>query len=210
VTARVGKGEQTRSAILDEALALASRVGLQGLSIGALASALGMSKSGLFAHFGSKEELQLGTLERAQGRFAQAVFQPAVTQPAGLPRLRALFENWLGWLESGKGVPGGCTMLAAAIEYDDRPGPVREAVLAGQRELRGALAKAVRGAMDSGHLRAGTDPWQIVFEAFGIVLAAHHEQRLLGDARAGARARTAFERLLAHYSTGRDAIDRTN
>jgi AcrR family transcriptional regulator len=196
----MGKGEQTRSAILDEALALASRVGLEGLSIGSLASALGMSKSGLFAHFGSKEDLQLQTLERAQGRFEQAVFQPALAQPAGLPRFRALFQNWIAWLESAKGVPGGCTMLAAAVEYDDRPGPVRDRVLAGQRELRGALAKAVRGAIDAGQLRPEADPWQIVFETFGIVLAAHHEQRLLGDARAGARARAAFDRLVAAHA----------
>jgi AcrR family transcriptional regulator len=196
----VRKGEQTRAVILDQALALASRLGLEGLSIGALADALGMSKSGLFAHFGSKEDLQLRTLERAQSRFEQAVFQPALARPAGLPRVRAVFDHWLAWLENGKNVPGGCTMLAAATEYDDRPGAVRESVLAGQRALRGALAKAVRGAIDAGHLRAGTDPWQVVFETFGIVLAAHHEQRLLGDARAVARAQAAFEGLLARHA----------
>jgi AcrR family transcriptional regulator len=191
------KGEQTRAAILDEALALASRFGLEGLSIGSLATALGMSKSGLFAHFGSKEHLQLRTLERVQARFERAVFQPALAHAVGLPRLRAVFENWLAWLERKKEVPGGCTILAAAAEYDDRPGPVRDQLLAGQRELRGAVAKAVRGAIEARHLARGADPWQMTFEIFGIVLAAHHEQRLLGDARAGARARAAFERLVA-------------
>ena len=180
-------------------MALASQVGLEGLSIGSLAAALGMSKSGLFAHFGSKEDLQVRTLERAQARFERAVFQPALAQPAGLPRLRALFQNWLAWLDSEKDVPGGCTILAAATEYDDRPGAVRDTVVAGQRELRGAIAKAVRGAIDAGHLRAGTDPWQLTFEAYGIILAAHHEHRLLGDARASARASAAFERLIAGH-----------
>lgn len=194
------KGDQTRALILDRALALASEVGLEGLSIGSLAAALKMSKSGLFAHFGSKEDLQVQTLTRAQARFERAVFQPALARAAGLPRLRALFENWLAWLEKEKGVPGGCTILAAAVEYDDRPGPVRDRVLAGQRELRGAIAKAVRGAIDAGELRTATDPWQITFEIHGVVLAAHHEQRLLGDARASARARAAFERLIADHS----------
>jgi len=198
----VRKGDRTRSAILDEALALASQRGLEGLSIGALAQALGMSKSGLFAHFGSKEDLQVQTLERAQARFEQAVFRPALPHPAGLPRLRALFGGWLVWLEGAKDVPGGCTILAAAAEYDDRPGPVRDRVLAGQRELRGALAKIVRGAVDAGHLGAGTDPWQVTFEIYGLILAAHHEHRLLGDARAAFRAQAAFERLIADHAQG--------
>jgi AcrR family transcriptional regulator len=194
------KGERTRSAILDEALALASRRGLEGLSIGALASALGMSKSGLFAHFGSKEDLQVQTLERAQARFEQAVFRPALAEPQGLPRLRSIFARWLAWIDGGKDVPGGCTILAAAAEYDDHPGPVRDRVLAGQRELRGALAKAVRGAVDAGHLRARTDPWQMTFEIYGMVLSAHHERRLLADPRAAFRAQEAFERLIAAHA----------
>jgi AcrR family transcriptional regulator len=197
----VRKGERTRSAILDEALALASRRGLEGLSIGALASALGMSKSGLFAHFGSKEDLQVCTLERAQARFEAAVFRPALARPAGLPRLRALFANWLAWLEGGADLPGGCPILAAATEYDDRPGPVRDRVVAGQRELRGALAKAVHGAVDAGDLRPGTDPWQVTFEIYGMILSAHHARRLLGDPRAVFRAQEALERLIAAHAS---------
>ncbi len=196
------KGERTRAAILDEAVALASRRGLEGLSIGALADTLGMSKSGLFAHFGSKEDLQVQTLERAQARFEQAVFHPALARAPGLPRLRAIFEGWLAWLERGKDVPGGCPILAAAVEYDDCPGPVRDRVLAGQRALRGAIAKAVRGAVDAGHLRAGTDPWQMTFEIYGMILSAHHEHRLLGDPRAAFRAQEAFERLVAAHVPG--------
>src|SRR5262245_48109409 len=188
------KGEQTRTLILNEAVALASRVGLEGLSIGSLAARLGLSKSGLFAHFGSKEDLQILTLKQAQSLFQETVFSPALTEPRGLPRLRALFSNWLAWLEHD--LPGGCLMLAASVEYDDRPGAVGALLVAGQRELRGAMAKAIRLAIDAGHLSRDTDPWQLAFDLFGIVLAAHHDRRLLGDVRSLDRARAAFERLI--------------
>jgi len=188
------KGEQTRTLILNEAVALASQVGLEGLSIGSLADRLTMSKSGLFAHFGSKEDLQLLTLKQTQALFFEEVFAPALKQARGLPRLRAIFSNWLRWVK--RDLPGGCLMLAAAAEYDDRPGAVRDLLVAGQRELRGAVAKAIRIAIDEGHLQPHTDPWQLTFELFGIVLATHHDFRLLGDARALERAGTALERLI--------------
>jgi len=188
------KGEQTRTLILNEAMGLASQVGLEGLSIGALAERLDMSKSGLFAHFGSKEDLQLLTLKQTQTLFREQVFSPALKAPRGLPRLRALFSNWLAWLE--RDLPGGCVLLAASVEYDDRPGPVKDLLVAGQRELRGAIAKAIRLAVEEGHLGSGTDPWQLAFELLGIVLVTHHDRRLLGDSRSIARARIAFERLL--------------
>jgi AcrR family transcriptional regulator len=191
----VKKGEHTRNLILNEAVALASQVGLEGLSIGSLAARLDLSKSGLFAHFGSKEDLQLHTLKQSQTRFRERVFSPALAETAGLPRLRALFSNWLAWVE-GNELPGGCPILAASMEYDDRPGAVRELLVAGQRELRGAIAKAIRLAIDEGHLKPQTDPWQLAFELFGIVLATHHDRRLLDDARSAARARHAFERLI--------------
>ncbi len=181
---------------------MASQVGLEGLSIGSLAGRLEMSKSGLFAHFGSKEDLQLQTLKQAQLRFEETVFRPALKAPSGLPRLRALFANWLAWVERNDEPPGGCLMLAASVEYDDRPGAIRELLVAGQRELRGAIAKAIRLAIDEGHLKPKTDPWQLTFELFGIVLAAHHDRRLLGDARAPERARSALDRLIeAHRTT---------
>jgi AcrR family transcriptional regulator len=195
------KGEQTRTLILNEAVALASQVGLEGLSIGSLAGRLDMSKSGLFAHFGSKEDLQVRTLGRAQELFLEQVVSPALTQPLGLPRLRVLFSNWLAWLESNDDLPGGCVMLAASAEYDDRPGTVRDLLVAGQRELRGAIAKAIRLAIDEGHLESRTDPWQLTFELFGIVLATHHDLRLLGDARALERAGDALERLIEAHRT---------
>src|SRR6266542_3735568 len=143
-----------------------------------------------------RPDLQVRTLRRAQELFLEQVVSPAVKQDQGLPRLRALFSNWLAWLESNEDLPGGCLMLAASAEYDDRPGPVRDLLVAGQRELRGAIAKAIRLAIDEGHLKPQTDPWQLTFELFGIVLAAQHDLRLLGDARVPERARSALERLI--------------
>lgn len=191
------KGEQTRHDILGEAVALASELGLEGLSIGPLASRLGMSKSGLFAHFGSKEELQLATLRRAQQRFEETVFRPALAAPRGLPRLRALFERWLAWADD-PGLPGGCVILGATAEYDDRPGPIRDALAGAQHRLREAVARGVEIAVAEGHFGPETDPEQFAFELFAIVLAAHHDRRLLADPAARNRAGRAFERLVAY------------
>ncbi len=143
------KGEQTRTAILDEALRIASRLGLEGLTIGSLADATGMSKSGLFAHFGSREDLQLAVLEHAAQRYGELVFVPVLRIERGLPRLRALFERWLEWtIESG--LPGGCIMISTAIEYDDRPGPIRDAAIANQHRGNAITQKAVRLAIEEG------------------------------------------------------------
>ena len=194
----MNKGAQTRSLILDHAVAHASEVGLEGLSIGSLAARLRLSKSGLFAHFGSKEELQLATLRTAQELFVNKVFLPALNAQRGLARIRTLFQNWFTWLESS-GQPGGCVILAAAAEFDDRPGLVRDTLLAGQKELRGAIAKAVRLAIEAGDLPSDTDPWQLAFELFGIVLAAHHDRHLFDDPRAAERGMKAIERLIAAH-----------
>jgi len=198
-TAPKTKGEQTRVAILDQALQIASRIGLEGLTIGTLADATGMSKSGLFAHFGSREDLQLAVLEHAAQRYGELVFVPVLKIERGLPRLRALFERWLDWtLESG--LPGGCIMISAAAEYDDRPGPIRDAVIANQNRGRAISEKAVRLAVEEGHLRSDTDPEQIAFELLAIVLASHNYRRLLGDRAARKRALTAFEELIARHA----------
>lgn len=199
------KGEQTRTAILDEALKVASRLGLEGLTIGTLADATGMSKSGLFAHFGSREGLQLAVLEHAAQRYGERVLMPALKIERGLPRLRAMFESWLDWALSS-GLPGGCIMIAAAAEYDDRPGPIRDAVIANQHRGNAVTQKAVRLAVEEGHLRNDTDPEQIAFELLGIVLAAHNHRRLLGDKEARKRALVAFEQLIARHATRKAAL----
>jgi len=193
------KGEQTRAAILDQALQIASKLGLEGLTIGSLADATGMSKSGLFAHFGSREDLQLAVLEHAAQIYGQRVFLPALKIARGLPRLRALFERWLDWTLAS-GLPGGCIMISAAAEYDDRPGPIRDAVIANQHRGTAISEKAVRLAIEEGHLRADTDPEQIAFEMLGIVLASHNHRRLLGDSAARKRALTAFEQLVGRHA----------
>lgn len=192
----MGKGEQTRAAILEAALLQASESGFESLTIGALAERTGLSKSGLFAHFGSREELQLAAIESAAQRFVEAVFRPALRAPRGLPRLRALFERWLTWA-SRSGLTHGCPMQAAAVEFDDRPGPVRDAVQGHFRRLDRELARAVGLAVEQGHLRPDIDVAQFVFELMGIVLSYHHYARLMQQAHAEEHAHQALERLIA-------------
>ena len=186
----------TRQAILDRALALASEVGLEGITIGRLAEDLELSKSGLFAHFRSKEALQVQILEEAAGRFLEAVIKPALAAPRGEPRLRELFERWMVWPRVVK-QPGGCIFVAAAIELDDRPGPARDTLVQMQRDLVDMIAGAVRIAVAEGHFRSDTDPEQFAFELYGLMLSGHHASRLLRDPRAVERMRRGFERLLA-------------
>jgi AcrR family transcriptional regulator len=191
------KGERTREAILDEALRLVSKAGLDGLTIGTLADATGLSKSGLFAHFGSRDELLLAVLDHGQVEFSEVVLKPALAKPRGLPRLRAMFINWLNWTESAE-LPGGCPMIGGASEFDDKPGPIRDMLAGGQRAWIDTLKRAVQQAVQEGQLPAGTDPEQIAFEMFGIALVVHHHRRLLGypKARARARALDALDRLI--------------
>lgn len=198
----MGKGEETRQAILDEALALCSQVGVSGVSIGALADKAGMSKSGLFAHFGSKEELQIAVLREGQQRFVDTVVRPALKEKRGLARLRALMANWLNWTEKAR-LPGGCPLNAAATEFDDQSGPVRDAVAAGLADGRRMLANAVRMAVETGELRPDTDVEQFVFELVGIELVAMQSQRLFKDRDANRRALDAFERLVRDHAASR-------
>ena len=188
------KGRQTRAAILDAALTMASRQGLEGLSIGTLADAMQMSKSGVFAHFGAREELQISVVREYHRRFQEEVFAPAMVQPRGLPRLRALFENWLRRVSQE--IHSGCIYISGAVEFDDRPGPVRDALVAMIEDWRGALDRAIRQAIAEGHLRADTEPAQCLFEMHGLVLAVHHDARLLRHPGAVEHARRGFERLL--------------
>jgi AcrR family transcriptional regulator len=192
----VRKGEKTRGAILDEAVRVASEVGLEGLTIGQLAERLELSKSGLFAHFASKEGLQVQTLERAAERFAEVVVRPALAAPAGEPRVQALFDRWLEWPRRVR-QPGGCIFVAAAAELDDRPGPARDRLVELQREWLATISRAARRAQEVGHFRRDLDPDQFAFELLGAMLTYHEHARLLRDPRALDRVRAAFERLLA-------------
>jgi AcrR family transcriptional regulator len=190
----VTKGDETRERILDRAIALAAVVGLEGLSIGELARETGMSKSGLFAHFASKEELQLKILETAVERFVRDVFEPTLRATRGEGRVRALFERWLAW---ERGRVGGCPFVEASYELDDRPGPVRDALAAAQGQWVDGVAKAVQIAIDEGHFSPELDPRQFAFEMYGIFLAYHLYHRLLDAEDAADRARAAFERLIS-------------
>jgi AcrR family transcriptional regulator len=190
------KGEETRQRILDGAVALASTQGIEGVTIGELANALDLSKSGLFAHFRSKEALQIAVLQAAGERFTRLVVVPALRAPRGEPRVRALFERWLLWGNSAE-MPGGCIFIGAAAELDDRPGPVRDVLVQGQKDLLGTLAHAARIAVDEGHFRADLDVDQFAFELFAIRLSFNHSTRLMRDPRAKERAHRAFEQLIA-------------
>jgi AcrR family transcriptional regulator len=191
------KGRQTRAAILDAALALASHMGLEGLSIGALAEVTQMSKSGVFAHFGSREELQISVVREYHAKFSEEIFEPAMHEPRGLPRLRALFDRWFKRVSIE--IDAGCIYISGAVEFDDRPGPVRDALVSMVQTWQNALERAIRLAVDAGHLRADTDPQQMLFEIHGLILALHHDARFLRHPGAGARARAGFENVLSHY-----------
>jgi AcrR family transcriptional regulator len=192
----MGKGELTRRSILDHAVGLASQVGLEGLTIGRLSDELELSKSGLFAHFRSKEALQVDVLRHAGERFVEAVVRPALKAPRGEPRLRALFDGWLEWAR-GRAMPGGCLFVAAATEFDDKAGPVREQLVRSQREWLDFMAGAVRLAVEQGHFRRDTDTVQFAHDLYGVMLAWNHAARLLRDPKAERRARAAFDNLLA-------------
>ena len=189
------KGQQTKAAIVDAALGLATQIGLEGLSIGALAEVTHMSKSGVFAHFGSREELQISVIREYHARFEEEVFYPATREQRGLPRLRAMFANWMK--RTSIEIDSGCIYISGAVEFDDRPGPVRDALVTMVQTWQDALERAIRAAVDEGHLRADTDVGQLLFEIHGLILALHHDARFLRHAGAETRARAAFERLLA-------------
>jgi AcrR family transcriptional regulator len=182
------KAARTRSTILERAVDIASVEGLEGLTIGYLASELQMSKSGLFAHFGSKEELQLATIAAAAARFFEEVVAPAQSEPEGAQRLRAYCERYLDYLQR-KVFAGGCFWAAAAAEFDDRPGPVRDVVRAG---VLGWMGELERQAALAGIAEAG----ELAFEIYSLGLGANTCSRLLSDERAFDRARAAIERAI--------------
>ena len=179
----------------DEALSQAVKLGLEGLTLGVLAQGLGLSKSGLFAHFRSKEALQLAVLEEAIARFARQVLEPAVTKPEGKVRLEALFLNYLDWIKGGNET-GGCLFLTAAQEFDDRPGPVRDRLVTAQSEWRAILAHTVSDAVRQKQFRSSIDPKQMAFELIGIALVYQQSSKLLKDSSAATRAKRAFAELI--------------
>jgi len=191
----MGKGEETRAMILDASLAQASEAGFESLTIGTLASKTGLSKSGLFAHFGSREELQIATLDHAAQRFINTVMTPAMQAERGLPRVRAIFERWLTWTQCNE-LGFGCPLHAAAVEFDDRPGAVRDHIVQHFERLQGGMTRALSLAVEVGHLRPDLDLRQTVFELLGIIFSYYHSARLLQQADASIRAQTAFNRLL--------------
>jgi AcrR family transcriptional regulator len=190
------KGALTKQHIVRAAMKHASTLGLEGLSIGALAGELSLSKSGLFAHFGSKENLQIDVLEGAIELFDETVVRPAIAKPRGEPRVRALLESWLAWAR-GRQLPGGCLFVTAAVEFDDRPGKVRDVLEQSQRDWIRTLARAAELAVAEGHFRAALDCEQFAYELYSLMLGGHHYGRLLKDPAAVDRTFRAFESLVA-------------
>ncbi|XAH22973.1 TetR/AcrR family transcriptional regulator [Xylophilus sp. GW821-FHT01B05] len=191
------KGQQTKAVIVDAALGLATQIGLEGLSIGALAEVTQMSKSGVFAHFGSREELQISVVHEYHTRFEAEVFYPALQAPRGLPRLRALFANWMK--RTSAEIDSGCLYISGAAEFDDRPGPVRDALAGSVSTWLQALSRTLTQAKEAGHLRADADEEQMVYEIHGLILALHYEARFLRSPRSLARAHVGFDNILQRY-----------
>ncbi len=191
------KGQQTKSAIVDAALGLATQIGLEGLSIGALAEVMHMSKSGVFAHFGSREDLQISVIREYHARFEEEVFYPALEKPKGLPRLKALFQNWMN--RTSVELDSGCLYISGAVEFDDRPGPVRDALAGSVQTWLAAMLRAVVQAKDAGHLAPDADEHQMAFEIHGLILALHYEARFLKMPSSVNRANTGFTNMLARY-----------
>lgn len=197
---RLSKGEETRAQILDVALNVASESGFEALTIGSLAERTGLSKSGLFAHFGSKEDLQIAVLDEGARRVTERVFMAALNEPRGVARLRALFGNWLVWSENCQ-LKGGCPIMAAAFEFDDRPGPVRDTVVRHHARMQSAMARTVDLCIETGEFRPDTDSRQYAFEIFGIANAYYFSHRLMREVDAAQCAFKAFERLVADALT---------
>lgn len=191
------KGQQTKAAIVEAALGLATQIGLEGLSIGALAEVTQMSKSGVFAHFGSREELQISVIREYHERFEQDVFYPSLDAPRGLPRLQSMFANWMK--RTSIEIDSGCIYISGAVEFDDRPGPVRDALASSVQTWHAAMKRTIAMAKEEGHLRGDVDEEQMLFEIHGLILALHYEARFLKNPGSIARANAGFENILQRY-----------
>jgi AcrR family transcriptional regulator len=207
VTPAATKGGKTKERIVTSALTLASVEGLAGVSIGALAESVGMSKGGLFAHFGSKEDLQLQVLEAAVAHFRADVVEPVRREAPGVPRLRALLDRWIAW-DGHDRFPGGCPFVAFAAELDERPGGVRDALVDAQRRWMAFLAGLAGEAVEAGELRPETDPALFAFLLHGILLSYHQASHLLHSPGARAKAERALDTLLEAHAPARRAARR--
>ena len=195
------KGQQTKAVIIEAALGLATHIGLEGLSIGALADVTGMSKSGVFAHFGSREELQISVIREYHTRFEQEVFFPAMNAPRGVGRLRAMFDNWMK--RTSIELDSGCIYISGAVEFDDRTGPVRDALANSVLTWLAAIKRAIEQCKECGELQPTVDPEQMLFEIHGLILALHYEARFLRTPGSIKRAVGGFNSILQRY--GADA-----
>ena len=197
------KGARTREVILQRAVTHACRVGLAGLTIGDIATAVGMSKSGMYAHFGSKEAMQIAVLDAAAAEFADAVIVPALASPRGGPRIRALVDNWLTCGRTRQ--PGGCVIVKASTELDEQPGPVRDRLRELHQALDASIARIVAGGVTEGHFRPDVDTHQFAFDLYAVMLGFYHSCRLLADPQAEVRARRAVDALIdaVRLDTGR-------
>ena len=202
------KGRQTKAAIVDAALGLATQIGMEGLSIGALAEVMQMSKSGVFAHFGSREELQISVVREYHARFEDEVFYPAMAVPRGLPRLRALFDNWMK--RTSVEIDSGCIYISGAVEFDDRPGPVRDALVSSVNTWLSAMRRAIELAAHEGHLRGDLDAHQMAFEIHALILALHYEARFLRSPDSVNRTLRAFDSIVARGASGESPAFPTN
>jgi len=193
----MGKGALTRERIVGRAVQLASTDGITGLTLGRLADSIGMSKSGLFAHFRSKEELQLQVLQAAIAQFQEFVVRPAQAAPSGEERFRVVAERWIAWADTREEMPGGCLFMQAGAELDDQPGPVRDMLTDAKRRWNETLTAYARSAVRRGAFREDVDPALFAFQFEAIILGAGHFHRLLNDPRAFAHARASIDALLA-------------
>jgi AcrR family transcriptional regulator len=175
------KGALTKAMIVDQALQIASRQGLEGLTVGHLAEALSMSKSGVFAHFGSREELQLAVVREYYCRFEARVFQPALQEPKGLARLQKMINLWMQ--TSIQELSAGCIFISGAVEFDDRPGLVRDELVRSVQIWRAALKRAIEQAVDVGDLKKDCAPEAMLFQIYSYVQGLHHDARFLQISR---------------------------
>lgn len=194
------KGSTTKSTILQAALDIASKSGLEGITIGHLADSVGMSKSGVFAHFGSREELQIAVIRKYYQYFANSVFAPALTKPKGLPRLRQMIDSWLK-ISVGENT-SSCFFIAGAAEFDDRPGIVRDELVRSVEDWRSALLRAIKESIAAGHLKKAVIPQEMLFHLYSIVLGAHHDSRFLKNPKSLALANKLIKNIfLNHQAT---------